>query len=230
MNCWQEYQREQRLHLDFFFVTSPKYDQWCHNPPSALTLKEDHGCVSILSDDALPATGPVSLASHTLPLMWFLNRFLDHFAGLHFFNNWTAHLGHLALVKTWAFLHFWRWLRHDWRQGVACIRPRSHGQTASFLSWSNRSKRWTTLTSGNDHRSSSPQPPTTLSLFHFIVKIKRPTLSRCSLQHYPRVIDWRILIIWSSQLLILWKACHKPKQSASLDSSGPWNQPGHWGK
>ena len=71
-----------------------------HNPPSALTLKEDHGCVSILSDDdALPATGPVSLASHTLPLMWFLNRFLDHFAGLHFFNNWTAHLGHLALVK-----------------------------------------------------------------------------------------------------------------------------------
>lgn len=75
-------------------------------PPSALTLKEDHGCVSILSDDAaLPATTPVSLASHTLlpslPLMWFPNRFLDHFAGLHFFNNLTAHLGHLALqVKT----------------------------------------------------------------------------------------------------------------------------------
>ena len=73
-------------------------------PPSALTLKEDHGCVSILSDAALAATGPVSLASHTLlpslPLMWFLNRFLDHFAGSHFFNNLTAHLGHLALVKT----------------------------------------------------------------------------------------------------------------------------------
>ena len=167
------------------------------------------------------------VASHVVP-----KSFPGSFCWIALFQQLDSSLGTLRLqVKTWAFLHFWRWLRHDWRQGVACIRPRSHGQTASFLSWSNRSKRWTTLTSGNDHRSSSPQPPTTLSLFHFIVKIKRPSLSMCSLQHYPRVIDWQILIIWSSQLLILWKACHKPKQSASLDSSGPWNQPaGHWGK
>ena len=80
------------LRLAFFSTFSchlPYLNDTINAPPFALTLKEDHGCVSILSDDdALAATGPISLASHTLlpslPLMWFLNRFLDHFAGLHF--------------------------------------------------------------------------------------------------------------------------------------------------
>ena len=93
MNCRHEDKREQRLHLDFFFVTSPNYDQWCHNPPSALTLKEDHGCVSILSDDdALPATGwsgiscvthvATLVASHVVP-----KSFPGSFCWIALFNN-----------------------------------------------------------------------------------------------------------------------------------------------
>merc|ERR1719350_1450141 len=40
-------------------------------PPSALTLKEDHGCVSILSDDALAATGwsGISCVTHVATLV-----------------------------------------------------------------------------------------------------------------------------------------------------------------
>ena len=75
-------------------------------PPSALTLKEDHGCVSILSDDdALAATGwsgiscvtyvATLVASHVVP-----KSFPGSFCWIALFNNLTAHLGHLALVKT----------------------------------------------------------------------------------------------------------------------------------